>query len=284
MPNHPHMGAPRFPAIPGYEFVRFLGFACGGRVVCSSLFLARHLRSNALAHMAVSNQLGPDRFPGRLPASAHGLKHPNILRVIDVGEHEGYSYEAIEAVEGGKPLSDLLREGPLSTMQARAFVRSVISALQFAADRGMYHRSLTPRSISVSEGNVLKLHVVDFSTTDGLPEHPYLDSPANMPPEVVSGAMHAATSPAAQVYTVGTVLYEMLTRHPPFVGQSKIEVLQRVLRDAPVPPSEIVPTVPADLEEVCMRCLAKQPQLRYRTLQQLADVIVSHGEQAAARR
>src|SRR5262245_61731586 len=158
MESHPHMSEPRFPPIPGYEFVEFLGFGCGGRVVCSSLLLARHVRSNVLVRMTVSNQHGPDRFPGRLPAPAHGLEHPNILRVIDVGEHEGYSYEAMEVVEGGKSLSDLLREGPLSATQVRIFVGSVISALQFAAAHGMYHRDLTPTSILVSEANVLKLH------------------------------------------------------------------------------------------------------------------------------
>ena len=264
-----------FPSIPGYEFVRLLGYGCGGAAACSSLYLARKRDCGLLVALKISNQRGHDRFPVDVAAVGR-LEHPNILRVIEVGELEDYWYEALEYVEA-RTLSDKLRQGPLPVTVALALGAALASALQCARDQGMIHRSPTPRSIVLAEENVPKLHPADFATSvenaqKGDHVLGLVGDPAFCPPEYLDGECLEIT-PAMDVYRVGAVLYAMLTGRPPYVGDDAMTVVQQALRAPPVLPRRLNSKVPGGLEAVCMTCLEKAPQRRYASVGCLAEAL-----------
>jgi len=263
------------PAVNGYEVTRVLGR--GGMAV---VYQARHLklrRSVALKMIRAGSQADPQdvaRFRTEAEAVAR-LRHPNIVQIYEIGQHEGKPYLALEYVEGGN-LRQKLDGTPLHPRQAAALVEIAARAVEHAHQRGVAHRDLTPGNLLLTADGTPK--VTDFGlakllTGDG-PAHTQtgmiLGTPSYMAPEQVSGRS-SETGPATDVYALGTILYECLTGRPPFKADTPVETLLQVQSMEVVPPTRLLPKVPRDLETICLKCLEKEPRKRYPSAGELAE-------------
>jgi WD40 repeat protein/serine/threonine protein kinase len=213
------------------------------------------------------------RFRSEAEATAT-LQHPNIVRIHETGERDGHHYFSMDYVEG-RTLADIVRDGPLLAQCAAGYARSIAETIHYAHSQGVLHRDLKPSNVII-DGND-QPRITDFGlakrvrgdfgvTVTGQ----VLGSPNFMPPEQTS-AKSGKVGPASDVYGTGAVLYCLLTGRPPFHAE-RIEELLLLLRDAdPVSPRLLNPSVPHDLETICLRCLEKDPARRYPTAQALAD-------------
>ncbi len=237
-----------------------------GRRVALKLMLAPGL--------AGAGSAGRTRFAREAQAVA-ALDHPSVVRLHEVGEHDGHPFMAMELIEGASLANRLEGEGPLPVREAAALVEQVARALQHAHDRGVLHRDLKPANVLVDREGRPK--VTDFGLARLADERERLTrtgqmmgTPAFMPPEQVTG--HAdQIGPASDVYGLGATLYALLAGEPPFSGDSAFNVIARVMRVEPEPLRTHRPEVGAELEAVVARCLEKAPQARYPAPAALAD-------------
>ena len=263
--------APEQPPIPGYEAIRPLGVNLG------VVYLARHSSSGVLVALKVWHLKFAEHARDLLAPLAR-LHHPNIIRVVEMGEFEEHFFCALEYVE--QSLADRLAEGPLADLEVARIARAVGSALQYAHDHEMVPQSLSRKSIFMTDENVPKLTGFCARETFGKP--PVLPPFAEIAPECVLGDDHV--SETGQVYRMGALMYDLLTARPPFpfTAENAFATLRRVVDEMPVPPRKVNPKVGRDLDAVCMKCLAKQPKMRYRSLQDLLDHLEAF-ERAAGR-
>lgn len=204
------------------------------------------------------------------------LDHPNIVRVYDADEARGVLYYAMELVEGETLASRLLR-GPLGFRDAGGLVRTLAEAVHYAHERRVVHRDLKPGNVLVAAGETETVKVVDFGlavllddTSDRLTRvDAVVGSPSYMAPEQ-AGAAFTEIGPWTDVYALGAILYETLTGRPPFSTANKFRTLELVRTTKPVRPRELRAGVPAGLEAICLKCLAKSPGARYRSGEDLA--------------
>jgi eukaryotic-like serine/threonine-protein kinase len=196
--------------------------------------------------------------------SAAGINHPNVVSVYDTGSEDGLHYIVMEYVDGDT-LADLLRrEGPLTPGRAVAIGEPVARALEAAHEKGMVHRDVKPGNIMVDRSGTVK--VVDFGIARAAADDTLtqtgtvLGTAAYLSPEQAQGETVDARS---DVYSLGCVLYEMLTGRPPFTAESTLAVAYKHVREDPVPPSQLNPDVPPELDAVAMTALAKDPAARY---------------------
>ncbi len=214
------------------------------------------------------------RFRREAKAAAR-LDHPNIVPVYEAGEHAGLLFFAMALVEG-KSLAHRLARGPLPPREAAALVRAVAEAVAHAHARGVIHRDLKPSNIlldpdgrpRVTDFGIARCSGVDVSlrTVTGA----MLGTPGYMAPEQVAGRLNEI-GPASDVFGLGAVLYAALLAQPPFAATNLAETLSHVLTDGPVPPRQLNPSVPADLEVICLKCLRKRPAERYGSAGMLAE-------------
>jgi serine/threonine-protein kinase len=269
------------PRIPGYEVLQELGR--GGMGV---VYKALHLRLNrpvALKMLLGGDHAGPReraRFQREAEAVA-GLRHENVVRVHDVGDHEGRPYFTMEYVEGGS-LAQHLAGTPQAARPAAALVATLAGAVQAAHACGVAHRDLKPANVLLTADGTPK--VSDFGLARrleggaGLTQSGVLvGTPSYMAPEQARGQAQAI-GPAVDVYALGAILYELLTGRPPFSGETAAATVQQVLTQDPVPPSRLNHSVPRDLETVCLKCLHKEPGRRYTSALALADDLRRFGE------
>jgi WD40 repeat protein len=265
--------------VPGHELLGELGR--GGMGV---VYKARHVglgRLVAVKMILAGGQAGEQdrqRFLGEARAAA-GLRHPNIVAVHEVGEYEAgggacLPFFSLELVEGGT-LAQRLRGEPQPPRAAAELVEVLAQAVQHAHDNGVVHRDLKPANVLLTADGSPK--VGDFGLAKRLdgadgrtPTGAVLGTPSYMAPEQAGGVTRAV-GPAADVYALGAILYEMLTGRPPFKSEQPIDTVLQVLRDDPVPPRRLVPSVPRDLETICLKCLRKEPARRYAGATALAD-------------
>jgi hypothetical protein len=214
-----------------------------------------------------------DRFLIEAQAVAR-LQHPNIVQIYDIGEADGYPYVTLELLEGGS-LADRLKGTTQPGRAAAVLVETLALAIHAAHQAGILHRDLKPANILFDRdgtpritdfGLAKQLDVEDAPTLTGR----VMGTPSYMAPEQAQGKIHEI-GPAADIYALGAVLYEMLTGKPPFKGSSMMETLHQVIYDDVVPPSRVVPRLPRDLETVCLKCLEKEPDRRYASARELAD-------------
>jgi serine/threonine protein kinase len=208
------------------------------------------------------------------------LGHPNVVQVHDLGEHEGLPYLSMEFIDGGS-LEANLSDGPMELRAAAGLVATLAEAVAYAHSQGVVHRDLKPANVLLTREGVPK--IADFGLAKLLdPEaagdppvvltetDSILGTPSYMAPEQAEGRS-ADISKATDVYALGAILYALLAGRPPFVGETKLKILERVRSAQPIPPSRLRPEVPFWLEAICLTCLEKSPSRRFSSAQALAD-------------
>jgi serine/threonine protein kinase/WD40 repeat protein len=287
--------APADVRVPGYEVLEVLGR--GGMGV---VYKARQVKLNrlvALKMILAGAHAGAEerkRFQAEAEAVAR-LAHPNIVQIYEVGEHDGLPYLALEYCPGGS-LDKKLDGTPLPSAHAARLIETLARAVQAAHEQHIVHRDLkpanvlfrteskglrteeklSPQSSVLSTEEVLSPVISDFGLAKKLDEvgrtasGAVMGTPPYMAPEQARGDSQAI-GPAADVYALGAVLYECLTGHPPFKAATSVETLRQVAENEPVPPRQLQPDLPRDLETVCLKCLHKSPARRYASAAALAD-------------
>jgi WD40 repeat protein/tetratricopeptide (TPR) repeat protein len=271
-PAIPGTATPHRHALPGYELLEELGRGGMGMV-----YKARQTGLNrlvALKMILAGTMASADdvrRFRAEAEAAA-GLEHPNVLPVYEVGEQGGLHYFSMKLVEGGSLTRLLGRSPQAETRTLVALMAQVARAVHFAHQRGILHRDLKPANVLL-EGNVP--YVADFGLAkrvegdSGLTQSgAIVGTPSYMPPEQARGEKRLST--AADVYSLGAMLYEVLTGRPPFRGATPLDTLLHVLEQAPASPRSLA-AVDRDLETICLKCLEKDPAKRYASAEALAD-------------
>jgi outer membrane protein assembly factor BamB len=213
------------------------------------------------------------RFRSEAQVAAQ-LQHPNIVAIHEVGEHQGQHYFSMDFVEGCS-LADWVLDGPLPPLQAAGHVEAVARAIHYAHERGVLHRDLKPANILLDQTG--QVRVTDFGLARQIGSDKGLTAsgavvgtPSYMPPEQASGRRDRM-GPASDVYSLGAVLYELVTGRPPFRAATQLDTLLQVLESEPAPPRLLNPSVNRDLETIVLKCLAKEPVKRYGSAAELAD-------------
>jgi serine/threonine-protein kinase len=261
-----------------YELFEELGQ--GGMGV---VFRARELQRGrvvALKRLLHGSRASPqdvERFRSEAMAASH-LAHPHIVPVFQVGEHEGQPFFTMPYIEG-TTLARKLAGGPMIGLEAARLLIPVCRAIQSAHDRGILHRDLKPSNILIDRSG--HPYVSDFGLAKRLdvqadqfltPSGALVGTPGYMPPEQAGSALRRGPlGQGCDVYSLGAILYHMLTGRPPFQAPGFVETLMLVLEQDPVPPRVLNPRVSPDLEMIILRCLQKQPDLRYRSAAELAQ-------------
>ncbi len=212
------------------------------------------------------------RFRTEAEAAAH-LDHPNIVPIYEVGQHEGRPYFSMRLVEGG----DLTQHTARFAKDQRAGARlmaAVSRAVHHAHQRGILHRDLKPRNILIDPAG--QPQITDFGLAKRMEEGSdltqsgaVLGTASYMAPEQARAEKVVTT--AVDVYSLGAILYEMLTGRPPFRGRTPAGTILQLLDGEPQRPRAINPKIHRDLETICMKCLEKDPQRRYGSAEALAD-------------
>ncbi len=251
-----------------YRILRRLGTGGMANVyLAEDTELGRRVAIKILNDRYAHDDLFVERFR-REAKSAAGLSHPNIVSIYDRGEAEGTYYIAMEVIEGAS-LKDLIRANErLRPAQAVSYTRQVLSALRFAHRHGVIHRDIKPHNILI--GHEERLKVADFGIARAgasqMTEAGSVMGTAHyLSPEQARGAQVTASS---DLYSVGVMLYEMLTGQVPFSGDTPVEIAMKHLNEPPRPPSALAPGIPADLDRIALRALAKDPASRYQSAEE----------------
>jgi WD40 repeat protein len=295
------------PAAPPAE--RFGDYEILGEVARGGMGVVYRARQVSLDRDVALKMMLPDqaasprtlrRFRIEAEAAAH-LEHPNIVPIYEVGEIEGRPYFTMKLVEGGclaGRLEALRLPGPerkpppgrgeieRSAARVAGLVATVARAIHHAHQHGILHRDLKPANILLDACGVAspatpQAEPVPMVTDFGLAKRVERDvgltqsqtvvgTPAYMPPEQAEARKDALTT-AADVYSLGAILYELLTGEPPFRGETYFDTLIKVIEEPPVPPRHRNPHAPADLEAICLKCLHKVPGHRYHSALALAE-------------
>ncbi len=262
------------PRIPGYECLAEVGR--GGMGV---VYRARQLQLDRICALKTVSAVGSigDEAALRFLAEAKAIatvRHPNVVQVHHAAQHEGRLFFEMEYVEGGS-LAHRLKGVAWPPSRAARLIDAVARAVDEVHHHRIVHRDLKPANILLMADGTPK--VADFGLAKSLDrdasltlEGVILGTPSYMAPEQAEG-LADLIGPATDIYAVGAILYELLAGRPPFTGASKLEVIQKIKAGDPPPPSDIVPGIPADLDAVCLKCLAKSPADRYATAGDLAD-------------
>jgi serine/threonine-protein kinase len=260
--------------VAGYEILGELGR--GGMGV---VYKARQIGLNRLVALkmvlagghASAEHLA--RFHTEAEAVAR-LQHTNIVQIFEVGDQAGLPYFSLEFVDGGS-LAEKIGRKPLPPREGAALVEQLARAMDFAHQHGIVHRDLKPMNVLMTRSGLPK--ITDFGLAKRLEgdssqtrSGTLMGTPSYMAPEQARGEVHEI-GPSADLYALGAILYECLTGRPPFVGATMLDTLEQVRSREPLPPSGLQPSVPRDLETICLKCLQKEPGKRYGACQELAD-------------
>ena len=239
----------------------------------------RHERSVAIKVLRpdLAAMLGPDRFLREVRIAAN-LQHPNILPVYDSGEAGGFLYYVMPYVEGPSLRDSLSQHGEMPVAEAARILRDVADALTAAHAKGVMHRDIKPDNILLSGRHAL---VADFGVAKAVQEATgrqaltakgvALGTPTYMAPEQAAADPH--TDHRADLYAFGVMAYEMLTGQPPFVGPTAQAVLAAHMTEPPVAVTQRRSTIPPQLAQLIMKCLAKKPADRPQTAEALLPVL-----------
>ena len=257
------------------------------------VFKARQVSLNRIValKMILSGNLAGDEEISRFQTEAEAaakLDHWGIVPIFEIGEHEGQHYFSMGLVEGDS-LADRIRKGPLEPKAAAEQCRKITEAIAYAHENGVIHRDLKPANVLLDRDDQPK--ITDF----GLAKQVQGDSnltrtgavmgtPGYMPPEQAQGDSDNI-GPAADVYSIGAILYATLTGHPPFQAANVMDTLRQVMEQEPVPPRQLNPSIDKDLQTICLKCLEKSPARRYGSANELVEELqrYENGEPIHAR-
>lgn len=213
--------------------------------------------------------------------AAANLSHPNIVTVHDFGFADGQPFIVMELVEGTDLKSLLRKRGRFSVEQGIPLIVQACAGIGYAHRAGLVHCDVKPHNMLVTPD--FRLKVTDFGIARALATlNPsertdvVWGSPQYFSPEQAAGHV---PSPASDVYSLGVVMYEILTGTLPFTGSTAEELAHLHLEARPIPPSEYIPDIPKPLEEIILKVLSKEPSARYRTADQLGRVLIKFGTQ-----
>lgn len=245
----------------------------------------------ALKLLLAGNLASPDeieRFRLEATAAAH-LDHPHIVPIYEIGEHNGKPFFALKYISGPS-LQDLLREGPLEMRNAARLLRTIAEAAHHAHQQGVVHRDLKPANIllttdgepCITDFGLAKRNENDSGLTA---TGQVLGTPGYMPPEQAAAKMNEVDA-VSDVYSLGGVLYCMLTGRAPFQAANIVETLKQVIEQEPARPKSLNSAVDRDLETICLKCLEKEKEKRYPSADELAHELARYlnGEAILARR
>ncbi len=213
--------------------------------------------------------------------TAANLQHPYIVAIHEVGQQDGQHYFSMDYVEGVS-LADLVRDHPLPPRQAARYVQQVADAIHYAHQQGTLHRDLKPSNVLIDRFD--QPRVTDFGLARRIEDDQGLTAtgavigtPSYMPPEQAS-AERGKLGPATDVYSLGAVLYELVTGRPPFRAATPLDTMLQVLSAEPAPPRALNPALSRDLETIILKCLAKEPEKRYASAGELSADLQAYQE------
>ncbi|HLX61291.1 MAG TPA: serine/threonine-protein kinase [Planctomycetota bacterium] len=285
-------------AIGDYELIEEL--ARGGMGV---VYKARQLSLNRIVavKMILKGEFASPQEIQRFQAEAEAaaaLEHPNILPVYEVGQDANWHFFTMRLIEGGS-LEHALKRAALTHHDAAKLIATVARAVHHAHQHGILHRDLKPANILLDNSG--EPHVADFGLAKQLEKDneprpqgsgtirsatrsgAIMGTPGYMSPEQAAGNTKRVTT-AADVYSLGAILYETLAGRPPFEGDSALDVIKKVVEQEPLRPRRINPSISRELEAICMKCLEKNPARRYSSAEALAQDLTRflNGESVAA--
>jgi predicted Ser/Thr protein kinase len=281
--------SPPPPTLGDFELVEELGRGGMGVVYrARQKSLGREVAVKLILQGAQASELDKARFRAEVAAAAR-LEHPNIVPIYEVNEVDGWHFFGMQLIEG-ETLAQRVTKGPMPEKEAVQLVLKIARAIEYAHGRGVIHRDLKPANILVDRAGTP--HVTDF----GLAKHITADSssltqsgtilgtPAYMAPEQAAGN-RGKVGPAADVYSLGAILYSLVAGRAPFQGASPVDTVLMVLEQDPLPPRLLNQHVGRDLEMIILKCLQKPIELRYSSAGALADDLQAYltGESIAAR-
>jgi hypothetical protein len=260
--------------VAGYEVLGELGRGGMGVVYkAKQLSLKRTVALKMLLASSFPGSRALARFHTEAEAVAR-LQHANIVHIYDIGDQDGCPFIAMEFVDGGSLRHRLAAALP-SPRQAAEMLLPLVRAMHHAHSRGIVHRDLKPANVLLTADGTLK--ITDFGLAKQLDDQAgqtetgaVMGTPSYMAPEQAQGRIKEI-SPATDVYALGAILYELVTGAPPFEAPSTLDVLMMVVAEEAVPPSQKQSGVPAELDTICLKCLAKKAALRYESAALLAD-------------
>jgi WD40 repeat protein len=273
------------PSIPGYELLGELGRGGMGVVyLATQTGLGRTVALKMIRDSALAGPLDFARFQLEAEAVAR-LQHPNIVQVYEIGEHGGLPFFSLEYCPGGS-LAQKLRGTPLTAPEAARLVETLARAMHAAHEAGVVHRDLKPANVLLAADGTPK--VTDFGLAKRLDQAhgptqsgAVLGTPSYMAPEQatgtppssppIEGGERGGVGPAADVYALGAILYELLSGRPPFKAATPVDTIVQVVHDEPAALRSLQPGLHRDLETLCHKCLQKEPHKRYGSALDLAE-------------
>jgi serine/threonine-protein kinase len=261
--------------VAGYDILGVLGRGAMGVV-----YKARQRGLNRLValKMILSGAHASEHELGRFRTEAEAvarIQHPNIVQIYEVGEEDGRPYFSLEFVDGGSLDRKIKGGKPLPPDEAARLVQALASGMDCAHRVNVIHRDLKPANVLLAADGTPK--ITDFGLAKRLEEETgqthsgsILGTPSYMSPEQAEGVVEQ-TGPLADVWSLGAILYELLTGRVPFQAPAVLETIWQVRTREPVAPTELQPKVPRDLETICLKCLQKDKSKRYTTAGALAE-------------
>jgi tRNA A-37 threonylcarbamoyl transferase component Bud32 len=257
------------------------------------VFKARQVSLNRIValKMILAGQLASEedvqRFYTEAEAAAN-LDHPGIVPIFEVGQHEGQHFFSMGFVDG-KSLAQKVADGPLPPREAAELTKRIAEAIVYAHERGVIHRDLKPANILLDDNG--RPRVTDFGLAKKMEADSgltgtgqVLGTPSYMPPEQAAGKTEEI-GPTSDVYSLGAILYCLMTGRPPFQSASLMDTLIQVLEQEPVSPRQLNAGINQDLDTICLKCLAKQRSQRYQSTRELVEDLSRYlkGEPISAR-
>ena len=263
----------QYQSFGDYELFEIIGRGGMGVVYkARQLSLDRTVAVKMIRSGVLASESDISRFYNEAQAAGR-LRHPNIVQVHQVGEFEGQHFFSMEFI-AGTDLAQLIHREPLEPCRIARYLKTVAEAIQLAHENHIIHRDLKPANILIDSND--QPFVTDFGLAKDFDQDHGLTStgaslgtPAYMSPEQAAGKVREV-GVVTDIYSLGAILYELLTGRPPFRADSTIETILEVIHKEPVSPKAVKPDVDAQLAAVCMKCLNKEPSKRYTSAQELA--------------